>query len=461
MHALTRATLAFARQEALPLPPARLLVGLSGGADSVALLLCLKEAGYALVAAHCHFHLRGAESDRDESFCRTLCAAQGIPLVVTHFATREEAARTGESIEMAARRLRYAWFEAQRVEHGCQAVAVAHHRGDNAETLLLNLLRGAGLNGLTGMRPRRDHIVRPLLTQPRSALLDFLQAQHQSYVTDSTNADTRYRRNYVRHTLLPALQQLNPAAEETLVATAARLAESAALQEHAVETVRQALPRRDGALLLPLPHATVTTALGQLTVSRTLLLALLAPYGFTPATINKLFASSSLRTGARYDAPDYTLCVHGDTLELHPNIPDAPAITLTQEGQAQLPCGARLTTQLLAREALTEIPRSPYCFSLDADRLAPQLQLRYAATGDRFQPFGLRGGTQLVSDFLTNRHCSTLTRAATPVVVSDGVIAAVLGHRPATPFALTPATRRVCLLHYTPATFPALTSPSL
>ena len=187
-----------------------MLVAISGGADSVALLDVLLRAGYTCLAAHCNFHLRGAESDRDEAFVRDLCAQWKVTLEVKDFDTKAYAQDKGISIEMAARELRYAWFEQMAVRHACQAIAVAHHQNDQAETLLLNLKRGAGLRGLAGMRPKSANpmvpggvpVVRPLLCTTRDYIEHYLRDKRGlSWVTDSTNKDLTISRNAVREQL--------------------------------------------------------------------------------------------------------------------------------------------------------------------------------------------------------------------------------------------------------------------
>lgn len=186
------------------------LVALSGGADSVSLLDVLVRAGYSCIAAHCNFHLRGAESDRDEAFVRDLCGKMNVELVVTDFDTLSYARAHNEGIELAARELRYTWFEQVAREKGCQAVAVAHHQNDQAETLLLNLKRGAGLRGLAGMRPKSANpmatdgvpVVRPLLCTTRDYIEHYLRDKRGlRWVTDSTNADTSIPRNAIREQL--------------------------------------------------------------------------------------------------------------------------------------------------------------------------------------------------------------------------------------------------------------------
>ena len=174
-------------------PAQRFIVAVSGGADSVAMLLFLKEMHANVVAvAHCNFQLRGEESERDEHFVETLCRRWGCDFRVARFDTKSEAAACGESIEMAARRLRYEWFDSLRKELNADVVAVAHHLDDDAETVLLNLIRGTGLRGLCGIPPQREGIVRPLLDASREDILKYLESRGQDYVTDSSNSCLLY-----------------------------------------------------------------------------------------------------------------------------------------------------------------------------------------------------------------------------------------------------------------------------
>ena len=202
------------------------LVALSGGADSVALLLLLKEGGFNVHAAHCNFHLRGAESDRDEAFCVELCQQLGVELHRAHFDTREYAELHKVSIEMAARELRYKWFDQLRQDMGAAGICVAHHRDDSVETVLLNLVRGTGLRGLTGIQPRNGFILRPFLCVSRAEIEAFLSGRGQKYVTDSTNLEADVLRNKVRLQVLPLLCELNPAVSENIQRTAENLVEA-------------------------------------------------------------------------------------------------------------------------------------------------------------------------------------------------------------------------------------------
>ncbi len=200
----------YIRQRGLLQKDKPVLVALSGGADSVSLLDVLLQAGYTCVAAHCNFHLRGAESNRDEAFVRDLCKQMNVELEVTDFDTIEYARTHEVSIEVAARELRYRWFDEMARKHQCQAVCVAHHQNDQAETILLNLKRGTGIRGLAGMRPVSANpivpesvpIVRPLLCTTRGYIEHYLKdKRHLNWVTDSTNSDTSITRNAIREQL--------------------------------------------------------------------------------------------------------------------------------------------------------------------------------------------------------------------------------------------------------------------
>ena len=208
-HLLHRVT-TYIRKQGLLEKDKPVLVAVSGGVDSVGLLDVLVSAGYTCVAAHCNFGLRGAESDRDEMFVRELCKQMGVALEVTHFDTFAYARAHNVGIEVAARELRYTWFDEVAKQHGCQAVAVAHHQNDQAETILLNLKRGAGLRGLAGMRPKSSNpmvddgvpVVRPLLCTTRDYIEHFVRDKRGlRWVTDSTNSDLTISRNAVREQL--------------------------------------------------------------------------------------------------------------------------------------------------------------------------------------------------------------------------------------------------------------------
>lgn len=378
----------------------RVVLGLSGGADSVALLLLLLERGVEVVVAHCNFGLRGKESDRDETFVRDLCARKGVKLHVRHFDTRGEARLRGESIEMAARRLRYAWFEELRKKEDAEAVCTAHHRDDNVETFLLNLLRGSGLDGLTGMpadtfaqheeeRERRPRLIRPLLHTSRAELEDFLKSKGQGYVVDSTNTETLYRRNKIRHEVLPLLRGMNPAIDRTLAETVERLRQAQYFYHQGIARDLAAMLRKaDGIASLPVK------ALRAHPAALTLLHHALADE--FPAVLHGQIADL-------IDAQPGKHVRHGNMMAVRSH--DAIEWGSTDE-------------PLLPESVCT----------IDADKVVGSLQpLRPFHDGERFRPLGLRG-TKLVNDYLADRHVSLLRRKKARVLCDEAGIVWVVGY---------------------------------
>lgn len=430
-----------------------MLIALSGGADSVALLLMMQERGEAEACAHCNFHLRGNESDRDEEFVRRLCKERGIRLFVKHFDTQTEAARTGESIEMAARRLRYDWFAELCLKHGFKEVAVAHHLNDNAETVLLNLVRGTGLSGLTGMAEERPGVVRPLLSLSRREILDYLRQKGQTYVTDSTNTDTHYRRNKLRHEVLPLLREMNPQIDRTLHETALRLQGVERIYRYGIAQLKKEVcrtPSSHGGL----PNGLQGHAPGGLRIDarklaaspapETLLYELLAPYGLSAEQSARAL---QMRVGAVMESPaGYLLTRTTQDFAVEPlPRPFAPVRIPDTDGIFFRAYGLQIGVRRMPRNELTDIPRDKCRAALDADRIEGGLILRPVATGDRFAPFGMRG-SKLVSDYLTDRHYSRIDKLRAMTVADERGIVWLVNERPAGRCAVTPATQRIVLL---------------
>lgn len=427
----------------LPLPPARIITAVSGGADSVAMLLILNELGYETIAAHCNFHLRGEESNRDEMFVRDLCQQHGISLHIQHFDTTGTARREGISIEMAARRLRYEWFEQIRLDLKAAAVAVAHHSDDNAETLLLNLIRGTGLHGLRGMLPRNGHIIRPLLCVDRNELEDYLREKGQHHIEDSTNTEVQYKRNKIRHQLLPLMRTLNPAIHHSLAQTAQHLAEAETLYNFAIAHLQQqaCTPLPDGIRIN-------LSALRQLPAPATLLHEWLTAYGFRPQTISQIAENLQRPTGRTFMAQDYMAAIQQESLEIR-NIPaPVPMQEIPAAGVLTLPGGRQLTVHHMEQKSPAIPPsREANHATLDADAIRGTLYIRSTASGDRFRPYGMKG-SKLVSDLLTDRHRSVIDKQRALAVCDEEGIVWLVNERIAQRAAITPSTRRVISIRY-------------
>ncbi len=421
----------------------RVLVALSGGADSMCLLKALLRLGYKVEAAHCNFHLRGTHSDNDALFVQRHCQQQNVPLHLTDFDTKHEAELHGESIEMAARRLRYTWFEEVIQTTGIQILCVAHHLNDNVETTLLNLTRGTGIRGMTGMARHYKHIVRPMLTLTRQDIEDFLKEESIEFVTDHTNTDTRFRRNKIRHEVLPLLRSINPSVDQAITNTMQHLSGTAYLAEYAVNHLRNILCKNvdngidiDKTTLLSLPFPTEGR--------QALLHELLAPYQFSPV-LSDIFAGFSKEPGSIFESRDYIATHTAKGLSIRMKPKHCPPLALPFNDTVLLPNGTLLQTQCLARTELPEIPRSADTACLDADKVKETLHCRSIQEGDRFRPFGMRG-TKLVSDYLTDRKRSRIEKMATCVVCDGSQIVWLIGERPDDRYAITSNTRNILLI---------------
>ena len=378
---------------------AKVLVALSGGADSVALLRILLRLGYHCHAVHCNFHLRDKESNRDEQFVADLCRTLGVPCEVVHFDTTAYAAEHKQSIEMAARELRYTEFEQLRQAHGLDVIAVAHHQDDAVETLLLNLIRGAGINGLTGMKVKNGHVVRPLLCLTRDEITDYLDSLGQPYVTDSTNITDAYARNKVRLNLLPLMQQINPAAKENIMQAALHLGEAATIYNNVIEETKTRLvtPHAEG---IDIDIATLLNT----EAPQTYLFEIVHPYGFNSAQAADIFRSLTAEAGRMFETANYTLLRDRSQLMLRKKATlaaDAIGYTLPLEGSLQLPDGTTLNVYTIEPDATWSVPKRSDVLYLDLARINQPLTLRHPQQGDRFCPFGMKG-SKLLSDLYTD-----------------------------------------------------------
>ena len=292
------------------------LVTLSGGADSVALLRVLLALGYDCKAAHCNFHLRGDESNRDEAFVRELCAHLNVPLFVKDFDVPAYMRSKGVSLEMACRDLRYAWFKVLLREQDCGVIAVAHHQNDNVETFFINALRGSGIGGLSGIAPKNDAVVRPLLCVTRGEVLEYLEDNSQDYVTDSTNQKNDVKRNKLRNIILPTIEQHFPGAGAQLGKTVQQVRSCASLYDELIEQAQAEIcEQKDDVLLVDCAH------LLRFTNANTLLFEILKPYGFNYAQctdILKAFGSEH-GVGKHFYSSTCTLTILRRKLEVFVN----------------------------------------------------------------------------------------------------------------------------------------------
>jgi tRNA(Ile)-lysidine synthase len=404
-------------------------VALSGGADSVALLRILCDLGYHIEAAHCNFHLRGEESDRDEQFVKNLCNTLHVPLHLIHFDTASYAALHQVSIEMAARDLRYGYFRQLHEDIGAETVCVAHHRDDAVETLLMNLLRGAGIHGLTGIRPCNGYIVRPLLGVSRQEIEEYLHSIGQVYVTDSTNLQAEVLRNKVRLQLIPLMERLSPGASDNIARSAYYLSEAEKVYNSAWDI-----------------NTDTTLPIHELMASPSPLCFLhewLTPFGFNRSQMEQIITHLDGESGRVFESSTHTLVIDRDRLVVEPvSAPIKPHV-IPESGNY------RLTDNLSLKVKFTDdisISKLDNCATLDKEKISFPLTVRPIQSGDSFCPFGMEGH-KLVSDFLTDCKRSVLEKRRQLVVTdAKGDILWLVGLRVDHRYRITPQTTSVLCL---------------
>lgn len=414
------------------------LIALSGGADSVALLRILRDLDYHVEAAHCNFYLRGAESDRDELFVKQLCDSLNIPLHLIHFDTAEYAALHQVSIEMAARELRYGYFCQLCQDIDAKTVCVAHHRDDAVETFLMNLLRGSGIHGLTGIRPKNGLIVRPLLGVSRQDIEDYLHSIGQDYVTDSTNLHDDVLRNKLRLNVLPLLKEINPSAAENIDKTARFLQEAERIYDAAVQSALQRLVHTEGQT----QSVSIQELLKQPAVE-TFLHEWLSPYGFNSTQTQQISECLDAEPGKTISSVSHTLLVDREKLFLEPISAPVKPLRIPEPGRYRF--SPKIFFDAKTLDDIT-ISKSTDCVTIDAANVQFPLTVRLAQSGDAFCPLGMEGH-KLVSDFLTDRKVTLLEKRRQLVVTSaNGDILWLVGHRPDHRYRITPDTTTVLRL---------------
>lgn len=436
MNAFEEETLRYIHRHMPAVANGKILVAVSGGADSVALLRVLAALGGNCIAAHCNFHLRGDEADRDEAFVRKLCHNLGIELRCTDFDVDAYKKSHGVSTEMACRELRYEWFERQRAALGCSVIAVAHHRDDNIETFFLNLVRGSGITGLAGIKPCNGKIVRPLLGSSRDEIINYLKTLGQDYVTDSTNLENDYARNKIRNVLLPEISRLFPSAMAGIELTLDNLQGDYAVWSGAVEAFKRGAVEACG-------HGQIKIDRRKLAASAdpaTLLNALLSRYGFNGEQ-TKAIASAS-RVGAVFESKEYVAEVGRNDISVFSpgSFNNAETYALSDAGRIEKEKG--ILIEIVDNSPEFEFDRSGKTAYFDADATGDRLTVRHWRQGDRFRPFGMKGSKKL-SDYFNDHKFSLLQKLSTPIVEMQGRIVWIAGERAADDFRVTPSSRRI------------------
>ena len=400
------------------------IVALSGGADSVALLLLLKEGGFNVHAAHCNFLLRGSESDRDEAFCVDLCRQLGVELHRAHFATREYAEAHKVSVEMAARELRYNWFEQLRKDIGAVGICVAHHRDDSVETVLLNMIRGTGLRGLTGIQPRNGYVLRPLLCVSRDEIEHFLAKRGQKYVIDSTNLETDVKRNKVRLQVLPLLRTLNPAVSDNIQRMVENVAEAQIVLDSLLDNFKK--------------HNTLELSeFEKYGSSEYVIYEWLKNYGFNGTQARQVLEAETGKIMS--SSQGYDVLKDRERLIIERTLKPFNPMRIPEEGMYVLDEKMRLSL----RKCAAYVSKKPFVATFDAQKVVFPLTVRRVEEGDWMIPFGMRG-RKLLSDLMTDRKMTVFEKRRQLVVVdAQDVIVWAVGLRIADSVAVAKTTQSV------------------
>lgn len=413
----------------------KVILALSGGIDSMVLADLLQKTQVQFVAAHCNFHLRDVESDGDDWFVRKFAEKRGIQCFVKHFETEKYAANHGISIEMAARELRYTWFEQLRQQLGYDKIAVAHHADDQAETFFINLLRGAGLRGLKGMQPQNGVVIRPLLWASREQIRRYAAENHIVWREDHTNAESVFLRNKIRNQLLPVFDELQPDARQGLYKSLEHLAsENELYRELLKEKIDRIIVEKDGLQSIDKQYFVNNFQL---------LFEWLRNYDFNTDQCQFIYEAIGTGIGNQYNSSTHRVIIGRDDLQLSEIKEDANDEIQIEIGEEKVFSPIHLSFSKLERTNNFLIDKSPEVAQLDFDKIRFPLTLRHWQHGDRFHPLGMKG-SKLLSDFFVDQKFTEWQKRSVWLLVSaDGDILWVVGWRIDDRFKVTSETKSI------------------
>jgi len=430
----------YAKENGLFTREDKILLTVSGGVDSMVMLSLFVRCGYDIGVAHCNFQLRGAESDEDETVVADEAAKYGVVCYNKRFDTAGEMERTGDSMEMAARRLRYTWFYELCAEHSYTAIAVAHHIDDSIETFFINLLRGTGLRGLTGINNQFGKVVRPLMFATRKEITEYAVANRIPYRVDSSNKSTKYLRNKIRLGLVPMIREINPEFTTLMRGNIDHLTDAQLFISHAIELIRQkATDETDGIHTLHVDRID-----GGFPKNFVIYELLNSSFGFKSDVVAQLCKSlEERRANKRFYSKEYVAYIERGDIVITRIAEEDDCETTVEADALRSYCGnsvlyyERTDIDLIMNFGVPENTAQ-----VDADKLVYPLTLRRWRNGDRFIPFGM-SGYKKVGDFLTDCKASNIERQRQFVLVSGGEIVWLVGRRIDDRYRLTSETENV------------------
>jgi tRNA(Ile)-lysidine synthase len=416
----------------------RILLAVSGGLDSVVMADLFYKAGFKFGIAHCNFGLRGKESDEDEAFTRKLAEKKRVPFFVRRFDTSAYAALNKISVQMAARELRYEWFEQIRVSEKFSFIATAHHLDDQLETFLINMIRGTGISGFHGILPVQGTIIRPMMFAFRKEIAEYAKENRIRFQEDSSNREDKYIRNKIRLKIIPLLEEINPDLRKTLTTEIGRLRFWEQIGRKEIEKkISELVKRQQNKTLIDL-RALKNTAPAELYAWE-----ILCKYGFNSSVVSDILASLDAKSGKTFLSPGYKAVKDRDTLIIQefPTRQAAPGKKISGKVRS-ISKPVSLKFSILNNMKEISIPAGKEFASLDYNKLTFPLEIRKWQAGDSFRPFGLHGKKK-VSDLLIDEKVPIPEKENTFVLCSSGKIAWVIGHRIDQRFRITSKTTRI------------------
>lgn len=433
----------FIRSNSLCRPGDRILLAVSGGIDSMVMLHLYAAAGYKPGIAHCNFHLRGAESDGDEQFVKS--AAGNLEVAYHHqdFDTEQSAGESGISIQMAARNLRYRWFEEIRIKYEYDLIATAHNQDDVIETFFINLSRGTGIKGLTGIPVRSGKVIRPMLFASRASIVDYANEHHIRFREDSSNASDKYLRNRLRHKLIPMLEEENPSFRSALMDTMHKLSETEKLYQQELGQLKQRLVRTEG------DRRRIRIGdLAALDARKSILFEILSEYSFSSPAMEDIIHSLEGPSGRQFLSATHRIVKDREDLIITPVDREDKRKYYLERESGRITEPVDLEWMVINHTENFHIPTDRRIACLDLQKLHFPLMLRRWRSGDYFQPLGMQG-MKKISDYLIDTKVSLPDKERIWLLTSGSEIAWVIGQRIDDRFKVRPETRQILMMKFT------------
>jgi len=418
----------------------QVLLAVSGGIDSVVMTDLFCTSGYDCILLHCNFELRGEESDGDEAFVRSLAARYEIPVFVKHFDTAGFAEDNGISIQMAARELRYEWFNTVYHQQQADQIATAHNLNDSVETVFLNLSRATGIKGLTGIPVQNRHYIRPLLFATREEIENYARLHHLQYREDSSNKSRRYQRNMIRHDVFPLFESINPGFIRTMGENISRFSDAHNIYRKKVDEIRDVLfTEREGYIEIDLGE------LRKLSPQGSWLYELFSDYGYSMDQCLNIAKILDSESGKQFVSPSHRLYKDREKLLLFKaSEPEFQRYYIdSPESHATLPFA--MDMEVLDRKQIGEYGNHEHIAYLDMEELKFPLMLRKWQHGDYFYPLGM-DQMKKVSDFFIDNKIPVPIKNNTWLLTSGSKIVWITGLRIDHRFRIKPGTKKVLKL---------------